>query len=279
MRRPLLVPLAAALAAAALLPGCARGDAAEGRVGVAAGLYPLAYVAARVGGPDVSVTDLTPSGAEPHDVELTPGQVSTIERADLVLVVSGLQPAVDDAARGRDVLDALSAVRARPRDPHFWLDPELLRQYALAVAQRLVEIDPPHAEAYRQRAARLAADLALLDAAWQGGLRGCARHEVVTSHAAFGYLARYGLTQVGISGLSPEAEPAPGQLAEVTRYVRDHGVTTVFFETLVSPKVAGTVARETGARTAVLDPVESGTDYLGAMRANLAALRAALECR
>jgi zinc transport system substrate-binding protein len=110
----------------------------------------------------------------------------------------------------------------------------------------------------------------------------------VTSHAAFGYLAdRYGLEQIPIAGLSPEAEPPPRELERVARLVRDRGITTVFYETLVSPDVAETVAREAGAETAVLNPLEgltedeqgAGDDYFNVMRTNLETLVVALGCR
>jgi zinc transport system substrate-binding protein len=270
----------AALAALALLAGsaCTREPSAGGRVRVAAGLYPLAYVARLVGGDRVGVTDLTPPGAEPHEIELTPGQVSLIQSADLVLVVRGLQPAVDDAAPDSRTVDAGSG----KKDPHVWLDPSRLAALAATLAARLASVDAAHGSEYLRRAATVGATLGALDADFRTGLAHCARHEIVTSHAAFGYLAeRYGLTQVGISGLVPDAEPSPGRVASVARYVRAHGVTTVFFESLVSPKVARTVARETGATTAVLDPVESvrgGDDYVTVMRRNLTALRTALGC-
>jgi zinc transport system substrate-binding protein len=139
-----------------------------------------------------------------------------------------------------------------------------------------------------ERARRLQAVLHALDRAYRHGLAHCARREFVTSHAAFGYLAqRYGLTQVPITGLAPESEPSPQQLASVVRIVRRTHTTTVFFERLVSPRLADTVARETGARTAVLDPIEGltpseqsrGQTYLSLMRENLASLRKALGCR
>ncbi len=293
MRSSGRVVAAVVAAVAVAAAGCAksadvRDAAAGGRVRVAAGLYPLAYVARLVAGPDADVADLTPPGAEPHEVELRPSDVAALERADLVLLVRGLQPAVDAAAPRERVLDALAA-GAPPRrdasgatDPHVWLDPTRLAVLARDVAERLGGADPAHADAYRARGQQAHDRLRALDADLAAGLRTCARRDVVTSHAAFGYLAdRYDLTEVGISGLSPEAEPPPGRIAEVTRYVRDKGVTTVFFETLVSPRVARTIARETGAKTAVLDPVESvepGDDYDAAMRRNLAALRTALGC-
>jgi zinc transport system substrate-binding protein len=167
-------------------------------------------------------------------------------------------------------------------DPHVWLDPVRMQAMAAAVAERLAQRDPAHASSYRSRAAAVQADLQALDRDFRIALTGCARTDVVTSHAAFGYLAnRYGLVQQGISGLSPDAEPSPGRLAEVTRFARAHHVTTIFFESLVSPKVAQAVAAEVGAKTAVLDPVEGvkkGEDYLAVQRRNAAALHDALGC-
>ena len=268
---------------ALLATGCA-GVRDDGRVRVVAGLYPLAYVARLVGGDHVDVTDLTPPGGEPHEIELAPRQVATIEKADVVVVVPGLQPQVDAAAPDARTLDAFTGlVRTRPGDPHLWTDPSNLAALAATTAARLAEVDPAHHVEYLTRGTQVGQDLVRLDAEYRDGLRDCARRDLVTSHEAFGYLAdRYHLTQVGIAGLSPEAEPSPARLAAAARYVRAHHVTTVFFESLVSPKVAETVARETGATTAVLDPVESvqnGDDYPAVMRRNLAALRLALGCR
>jgi zinc transport system substrate-binding protein len=146
--------------------------------------------------------------------------------------------------------------------------------------------DPGAAAAFRQRASALAGELSELDDDIRAGLADCASSDLVTSHAAFGYLAqRYGLRQVGITGISPEAEPDPRSLAAVATFVREHHVSTIYSETLVSPAVARTVARETGATTAVLDPIEgltnasAGRDYLQVMRSNLAVLRKGQGCR
>ena len=110
---------------------------------------------------------------------------------------------------------------------------------------------------------------------------------MVTNHAAFGYLAdEYGLTQEAIAGLAPDAEPSAQRLAELKDLVEQQGVTTIFTEDLVSPKVAQTLAEEAGVRTAVLhtiegltdDEVAAGADYGSQMRDNLSTLRAALGC-
>ena len=169
-------------------------------------------------------------------------------------------------------------------DPHFWLDPLLLADVGDAVARDLAQVDPPHADGYTARAAALRTDLESLDEAFESGLRRCERTTVVVSHDAFGYLDRYGLTFEAVAGLSPEAEPTPADLARLQSLIERDGLTTVFSEALVSPRLTAALARDTGVRTAVLDPVEGLTeataeeDYLSLMRANLSALQAANGC-
>jgi zinc transport system substrate-binding protein len=281
------------------------GGPASGRVRVAASFYPIAWAAEQVGGPDVDVDSLTKAGAEPHDLELTPREVGAVADSDLVLYVHGFQPSVDDAvgeAPKGHVLDLAGAAdldltftpieegaahedEAGSVDPHFWLDPTRLASVAEAIGRRFAEIDPDHADGYAERTRALVARLDRLDASLRQGLTGCSSTTIVTSHNAFGYLARrYGLTQMGITGLTPEDEPSPADLAAVTSFVREHRVGTIFFEALVSPDLARTVASETGARTEVLDPLESisdesqGHDYLEVMASNLRNLRSALGC-
>ncbi|HUR50513.1 MAG TPA: metal ABC transporter substrate-binding protein [Mycobacteriales bacterium] len=273
---------------ALLLASCASGHASGGRPHVVAGAYPFAWLAEKVGGPDVTVTDLVKPGVEPHDVELSPRQVGEVKEATLVVHLEGFQPAVDDAVEGAhgydlsSVVDQLSEGDARTRDPHVWLDPVLMQRMAEGIAGRLASADPAHAAGYRARAAALGRTLFALDASIRTTLSGCASQDVVTSHAAFAYFAaRYHLVQRGISGLSPDADPSPKRLAEVAGFARTHHVTTIFFESLVSPKLARTVASEVGARTAVLDPIESvrgSDDYLVVMRRNADTLRTALRC-
>jgi zinc transport system substrate-binding protein len=271
-----------------VIVGCSSG--AAGKDTVVAAFYPLAF-AAQTMSPSAKVENLTPPGAEPHDLELTPRAVARIEKAAVVLYLShGFQPAVSDAVKsagGRKV-DILRGLRLHSAsgqeagltaDPHVWLDPVLFQQIVRHIAAALPR--PVHT-------APLIADLRALDRDYRKGLAQCARKDIVTSHAAFGYLAqRYGLHQIPITGLAPESEPTPKQLTHVVQLVRRTHATTVFFERLVSPRLADTVAREVGAHTAVLDPIEGltpseqqhGETYLTLMRANLAALRKALACR
>ena len=285
-----LALFAAVLATVAVVvTGCGRSGDAARRATVVGSFYPLAWVAERVAAPGTRIVDLTPAGAEPHDLELTPRDLETLRDANVVLYLGhGFQPAVEKAVEGRSgpSIDLLSTQTLRPgaeegatADPHVWLDPTRLARIAIAVGSAL------HRE---QAAEHLAAELHTLDREFRTGLARCRRHEIVTSHAAFGYLAaRYGLVQVALTGLSPEAEPSPKDLGRLVDDVRRSGATVVFSETLVSPRLAETIAREAGAATAVLDPIEgltedeasAGEDYLSRMRWNLATLRKALGCR
>jgi zinc transport system substrate-binding protein len=168
-------------------------------------------------------------------------------------------------------------------DPHVWLDPSILDSIADQMAARLSELDPDHTEMFSGNAERLQSDLRELDEEFSRGLANCRSREIVTSHAAFGYLAaRYDLKQVSISGIDPEAEPTPAKLAEVATFVKEHHITTIFFEELAPPDLAQTLARETGAHTDVLSPLETppdNGDYLSEMRLNLKRLETALDCK
>jgi zinc transport system substrate-binding protein len=245
---------------------------------VVAGFYPLAFAAEEIGGVEVDVTNLTPAGAEPHDLELGPRDLEEILGADLVVYVGGgFQPAVEEAVESSDAraIDVLES----GDDPHVWLDPVRFAEVVERIGTEL------GAEA---RAGNLASRLRTLDEDYRRGLVDCERHELVTTHDAFGYLAeRYGLEVIPITGISPEAEPSPQDLEEVAELVEARGVTTVFTEPLLSPEIGETVAREARATTAELNPLEGltedelarGEDYFTVMDANLQALREGLECR
>lgn len=272
--------------AAALAAGCGGSDqSGSGGPEVVAAFYPIAYAAERIA-PDADVRNLTPAGAEPHDLELSARAVERARDADLVLYLGGrFMPALEDAVAGSaNAVDLLADPGAEPggddgaRDPHIWLDPA---RYAVLVRSVAQALSRPGA------GDGLVAELRELDREYRRGLASCRRRELVTSHAAFGRLAAaYGLRQVALTGVSPEAEPSPRALEELVQTVEATGATTVFFEPLVSHELAETVAREAGVATAELDPLESltdeqvaaGADYFSVMRDNLTALRAALGC-
>jgi zinc transport system substrate-binding protein len=270
--------------AATVVAGCGAEERVSGRVDVVAGFYPLAFVAEQVGGPSVHVTSLTPAGSEPHGYELRAADTRRIAEADLVVYLGGgFQPALEEAIAAADGVAALdlgdSGVGESARHvSHPWLDPLWVASSAERVAAALGS---------RGRGAALAARVRGLDAELSRALRSCARHEIVVSHAAFAAWERYGLRQLPLTGVEPEAEAGPRDIARLVEDVRTSGATTVFFEPLVSPRLAETVAREADVRTALLNPIEGltsselerGEDYFTMMRRNLAALREALGCR
>ena len=333
--------LAAACAAATALtlsacisPSTSNGGSSkDGKLTVMASFYPLQYLAEKIGGEHVSVTSLTPEGAEPHDLELSPKMVDSLSSADAVIYLAGFQSAVDEAIEQqapKTVIDVSSAAKLveagtdanhpsedeedatdeaqsgeteahdhdhegadhadhdhhhdMSADPHFWLDPTRMANAATLVGDKLAEADSAHADTYKANAKALAEELTTLGDTLVTKTSKCQVKTFVTAHTAFGYLAdRTGLTQVGISGLDPESSPSPARLAEIGQIAKEQGVTTIFTEALIDPKVAQTLADDLGITTAVLDPIESQTDaskdYAAVMQANIDALTKANNCQ
>ena len=330
---------ATALALSACTSTASSGDSSskDGSLTVMASFYPLKYLAEKVGGEHVSVTSLTPDGAEPHDLELSPKMVDSLSSADAVIYLAGFQSAVDEAIEQQapktviDVSSAAELVEAgsdanhpaeeeeatdetqsgeteahdhdheghdheghdhtghdhhhdMSADPHFWLDPVRMAKAATLVGDKLAEADSAHADTYKANAKALAEELTTLGDTLVTKTSKCQVKTFVTAHTAFGYLAdRTGLTQVGISGLDPESSPSPARLAEIGQIAKEQGVTTIFTEALIDPKVAQTLADDLGITTAVLDPIESQTDaskdYAAVMQANIDALTKANNCQ
>jgi zinc transport system substrate-binding protein len=318
LRAPLLVGTAAlALAIAGCTAEAPEPEVAddavtvpeESRITVLTAVYPLQYVVEQVGGDLVEITPVAPSG-DPHTVELSPRQLRDFSDADVVVYLSGFQPAVDDALAERSpahVVDAAEVARLVPfvddhgdecdahaddeadkhedgeLDPHFWLDPNRLAAVGHQVAEALAAADPARADEFAAGALALEADLLALTEEFLTGLTGCERDTIVTSHAAYGYLTELtGLKQLGVAGVDPEGEPSPARLREVRDLMTELGVTTFFTEPLADPGVADSLSADLGVDVAVLDPVEtlvdSATDYRSVMESNLAALRAGLGC-
>ncbi|MET7882075.1 metal ABC transporter substrate-binding protein [Streptomyces avermitilis] len=311
-----LIPGTAVAAATLLglgtLSACSDSSAAGGgnggKLDVVASFYPMQYLAEQIGGKHVRVTSLTQPGQEPHDLEISAQQTVQLEKSDAVLYLKNLQPAVDDAVAQSGVrtkIDAASLTTLEKHgnevgghaaahedtegeesggtDPHIWLDPVKYSEVAQGVGKALEKADPKHAADYRKNTAALVKKLDGLNTQYADGLRNTRTKVFVTTHAAFGYLAeRYGLTEEAISGLDPESEPSGNRVKELERMARADGVSTVFYETLVSDKTAKTVAKDARLRTDVLDPIEGiteksrGTDYFQVMESNLKALRTAL---
>ena len=283
--------------------------AAPGVTKVSVAFYPLEYAATKAGGDKVNVTNLTLPGQEPHDLELTPQQITSLEEADLVVYLKGFQPAVDKAVEqsgAKNKLDLSQVIQLHPAtedhdhdsdagetedhdhgttDPHFWLDPTLEAKAVDAIANELSKINADNKSTYETNAKNVTNDLTALDEEYKSSLTNCQVKTIITTHAAFGYLTeRYGLEQIGISGLSPNEQPSPARIAKVQEEAKEHGVTTIFFETLTSDEVAKAIAGDLALKTAVLDPIEgittesAGQDYPSVMKANLDAIKQANGC-
>lgn len=296
-----MVLSAGVLALVLLMSGrTAPAPADDGRVSVAASIYPVWFLASEIGGARADVALVVPAGIEPHDYEPTPQDLVQIEQARLIVLNGGgLEPWADDVRRSSDsektviVLAGDGLVRAAEQDgktaadPHVWLDPVRAGQMADAILGGFIAADPANRAEYEAHAAELQARLAALDREYRDGLAYCTRRDFMTSHAAFGYLAdAYGLNQVALAGLAPDQEPSPADLVSLARFARERKIRYIFFEALASPKFAETLAREVGAQTLLLDPIEGltetdaarGEDYFTKMRANLDNLKLALEC-
>ncbi|CAM5718210.1 Zinc ABC transporter substrate-binding protein OS=Streptomyces alboniger OX=132473 GN=CP975_11275 PE=3 SV=1 [Streptomyces alboniger] len=310
-----LISTAAMTAVTALglgtLSACSTDSAAAGntdKFDVVTSFYPLQYLAQEIGGDHVNVTDLTKPGQEPHDLEISAKQTAQLQESDAVLYLKNLQPAVDDAVAQSEVrtkIDAASLTTLEKHgnevgghaaehddheneelaglDPHIWLDPVRYSQVAEGVGKAFEKADPDHAADYKKNTAALVTKLDALNTQFKDGLANTRTKVFITTHAAFGYLAeRYGLTEEAISGLDPESEPSANRVKGLEKMAKADGVSTVFYETLVSDKTAKTIAADSHLRTDVLDPIEGitskskGDDYFQVMESNLKALRTAL---
>lgn len=309
---------------ALLVTGCggvggkAPSFAGDDRLKVATSFYPLYEFAKEVGGDQVDLINLVPTGAEPHDWEPTAGHIKALNGAQVFLYNgAGFEHWVDKTLKSLDnksllavetshgfaLLEGahedehgLGAEKSKKDDhghdegfdPHIWLDPKGAIHTVEAIRDAFVKADPANKALYEGNAAAYIAKLQALDAEFRTELAQCQRKEFFTTHAAFGYLAHaYDLEQHAIMGLAPDAEPKPKELKRIVDEAKEHEVKYIFFETLVSDKVAKVVADEVGAQTLVLNPyegltdaeIQAGKNYLSVMGENLTNLKMALECK
>lgn len=285
-----------------LLSNIYQPKTTSNKIQVAASFYPLSFFAQQIGGDKADVVNITPAGAEPHDYEPTAQDIAKIETAKmLVLNGDGLEVWGDAIQQNLNQKNTFLVVAGEAladqqltedgktiQDPHIWLSPHLAKIMVDRIALGFIAVDPANKDYYQANENVLMGKLNNLDGAYTQGLENCKQKNIITSHAAFGYMARdYGLVQVSIAGLSPDEEPSPQQLARVVKFARANNVTYIFFESLVSPKLSETIATEVGAKTLVLNPIEGltndeiseGQSYFTNMEANLTNLKIALQCQ
>ncbi len=284
---------------------------------VSASFYPLAFLAERIAGDAAIVTQVIPSGVEPHDYEPTPQQLSAVyDSKVLVMNGQGLDPWAEKsrdqltskgismivATEGADLLSAVAEEEEHEGeedgeeehheegeyDPHVWLDPIQMRSVAVRARDAFIAADSANAAIYRANADLLIADLNALDGRFRSNLQSCVQNKAIVSHDAFRYMAkRYGFETLALAGLSPDEEPSPKKIAEIIEVAKRENLKVVFFETLVSPKLAESVANGAGAKSLVLNPIEGltsdeitrGDTYLTVMQRNADNLVTALECQ
>jgi zinc transport system substrate-binding protein len=272
-------------------------EVATEKIQIVAGFYPLAYAAEGIAGDLVEVVSLAGPGVEPHDLELTPGDVAKINDADLVIYIPEFIPALDAVVKTLDQSKVINATQGitlisgdshshegeeahseeeghsdeSATDPHIWLNPSNMVLIGNSIALALSALTSD--SAINENRSNFENALTTLASDYTAKLANCSIKALVVSHEAFGYIANaYGFEQVGISGLSPEAEPSPARLAEVAKIAKAENATTIYYESLVDPKVAKTLADELKIAAEMLDPLESppaSGDYLSAMQQNL----------
>lgn len=266
----------------------------NGKIKVAASFYPLSEFARQVGSNNIQVRNIVPAGTEPHEFEPTPKDVAEIYSSQIFLINgSSMDPWAekikeDLTNKGVVVVNMSEKVDLITGDPHFWLDPNIAQKEVEIVRDTLIKIDPNHGKDYQENAYTYLDSLKQLDNKYSMGLSSCKMKDVVTSHAAIGYLAkRYNFSQTAIAGLSPEEEPSPKRMGEIAQIAKEKKIKYIFFETLVSPTLAQTIANEIGAKTLVFNPLEGlteeeiiqGKNYISVMEENLVNLQTALSCQ
>lgn len=297
----------------ALLTGCSprQEDTSAVRstnnntIKVYASIYPMYDFASKIGGDKINLSTMVPSGTEPHDWEPTAMDITHLEEADVFIYNgAGMEHWVEDisaslqnkkillveASKNIDFIQGHSHDHKHQEDashdPHVWLNPLNAKIQMENIKNALIKADPGNADYYNANYEKYAAECDLLDQEFKDTLTPLTNKDIIVSHEAYGYLCQaYGLNQIGIEGLSGDSDPDPARMAKIIDLAKERNIKTIFFEKAASSKVADTIAKETGAHTAVLNPIEglteeeesTGADYFSVMRQNVDALKKALQ--
>lgn len=255
-------------------------------------IYPITYIVKTVGGEKIDVVQIVPNGTEPHEYEPSTENLKSLEAGDVLLINGVLEPWAKDFSKSFEVSTPLMNLKhsddgVETIDPHVWTNPLNMIKITARITEKLIEIDPENSGYYKNNSSELITELDKLDTGMRNRLAKCETRTIVTSHAAFGYLAdRYNLKQLEISGLSTEDEPSAKRIAEIVDIVKKEKLDYVFFESLTSNKLANTIAAETNTKSLELNPIEGLTDedvrmdrdYISIQNKNLESLVTALKC-
>lgn len=308
MRKKIWMILVCIISMSFCMAGCTGNTSKKklnGKIRITTSFYTMYDFAKKIGGDKVEVINLVPAGTEPHDWEPSTKDLIEMEKSDIFIYNgAGMEQWVDDVLESLDT-EELTSVEASKgikllkdqdahehdhehnseNDPHVWLDPQNAKYEMNKIKKALIKVDAENKDYYEANYKRYAKECDKLDTLYKEETSKLTKKELVVAHEAFGYLCHaYGLEQMGIEGLSADDEPDPKQMSEVIRFAKEHQVKTIFFEELVSPKVAKTIAKETGANAKMLNPLEglsnkkikAGEDYFSVMKQNLAAIKEAL---
>ncbi len=275
--------------------------------------YPIYEFTKTIAGDKLQVSSLLSPGIEPHEFEPTANQVQSIYDSKLLILngagfeswLEELGPELEQKGVQKlnlsehiDLLHSAESVDEdghnhnikdvdHTADPHFWLDPSLVVKQIDLISDKLSEISPESKIEFTENGEKFKRELLDLDKQYSENLKNCKQKTIITSHKAFNYLAkRYDFQIKSITNFSPEVEPSTAQLKELADNVKARGIKYIFFESLVSPEMANTLALETGAQTLALNPIENLTqeelknskNYMNLMKDNLKNLKIAMEC-
>lgn len=256
-----------------------------------ASFYPIYDFVEKIGKDKVDVSTIVPNGVEPHDFEPTPKQIVELQNADLIFINgAGFEDWINDIENS-NIVDltrniTIENINSNP-NPHLWLDPTLVESMADKIYNILVSLDPDNLAYYQNNLKQFDDNLELLNSNIKNNLTNCALSDFIAFHDAFGYFAkRYGLTQHVIGGISPEMDVNPQKLSESIKLAEQLGITTIFSEDNIEPRLSNTIASEIGGKVLILSPIEMitqeehdlGEDYFSKMYDNLNNLKIALEC-
>lgn len=281
-----------------VLTGCATGAKKESndKLTVYTSFYTMYDFTSKIVGDKANVVNLVTDGTEPHEWEPSTTDMAALEKADMLIYNgAGMEHWIEQVAASLDNklilveaskgIDLISGEGEEHSDPHVWLDAKNAKFEMEAIKNALVQADAKNATYYEENYNKYATMFDELDSQLSTRLSALPDKNIIVSHEAFSYLCNaYGLKQTSIGDLEADAEPDANKIAKIVEFAKENNVSTIFFEELVSPKVAQVIANEIGAKTAVLNPIEgltkeqsqAGVDYFSLMKENIEVLETAL---